>query len=92
MEKVCVRHKADFPDSQGDKNPNGLPREMSGAPSAELQGNKEERQRLPRRRQPLPARRQGSDSRTPSPLQPCPFVPLSSLLLSRACFTRGKER
>lgn len=33
VEKVCVRHKAELSDSQGDENLNGLPREMSGSPS-----------------------------------------------------------
>lgn len=31
VEKVRVRHKAEFLDSQGDKNLNGLPRETSGS-------------------------------------------------------------
>ena len=45
VEKVCVRHKTEFLDSQGDKNLNEFPREMSRSPSVEYFEKKKEKKK-----------------------------------------------
>lgn len=45
VEKVCVRHKTEFLDSQGDKNLNEFPREMSRSPSVEYFKKKKEKKK-----------------------------------------------
>lgn len=46
VEKVCVRHKAEFPDSQGDKDLNELPRDVQVSLRGVLQEKKKKYQSL----------------------------------------------
>lgn len=79
-----MRHKAEFLDSQGDKNLNGLPREMSGSLSVECFKKKEKDSACLRRRVTASQKAQGGqcDPRSPS-------RPIASVLSS--CPLRDEE-